>query len=87
MKIMLKITLWCCVFGLIGGIIIATAKKCCAEERTWIDHGEVTHCSGVLTSNNVCIGSESYIDQPDNHKPIVGDTDVFRRKPDKDDEK
>jgi hypothetical protein len=71
---------------LIALALAVSANTARAEERTWIDHGEVTHCSGVLTSNNVCIGSESYVDQPDDHKPIVGDTDVFRRKPDKDDE-
>lgn len=53
-----------------------------AADRTWITHGEVTHCQGVLTSNNVCIGSESYVDQPDNHAPIDGSTDVFRSKDD-----
>jgi hypothetical protein len=28
------------------------------------------YCSGMLTSNNVCIGSESNIDSFDNHAPF-----------------
>jgi hypothetical protein len=63
-------------------IVAITGATAHAAERTWITHGEVTHCEGVLTSNNVCIGSESYVDQSDNHEPIDGSTDVFRSKDD-----
>ncbi len=31
-------------------------------------------CDGILTSNNVCIGSESNVDSTDNHAPLAGRT-------------
>jgi hypothetical protein len=57
--------------------MLASVTAAHAGERTWIDRGEVKRCEGVLTSNNVCIGSETYIDSSD-HPPFVGRTDVFR---------
>jgi hypothetical protein len=40
----------------------------------------VYHCNGILTSNNVCIGSESNVDSVDSHEPIYGDS--YYTKPD-----
>ena len=39
-------------------------------------HAEETiyRCVGILTSNNVCIGSETNVDSIDNHRPIYGET-------------
>jgi hypothetical protein len=51
-------------------------------DRTWPSKGDVTVCDGLLTSNNVCIGSESNVDEPDDHGPLDGRTIVVR--PDRD---
>jgi hypothetical protein len=35
------------------------------------------NCTGLLTSNNVCIGSESNVDSRNNHEPITTDRRDF----------
>jgi hypothetical protein len=41
----------------------------------------VYHCNGILTSNNVCIGSESNVNSLGNHEPIYGDSYYLKLDP------
>jgi hypothetical protein len=52
----------------IATLIMLVAGACHADEIVSY------HCRGILSSNGVCIGSESNADSIDNHEPIYGDT-------------
>jgi hypothetical protein len=47
--------------------IVANAGE---RSMSWRRHAEVKTCTGILTSNSVCIGSESNIDP----RPLYGRT-------------
>jgi hypothetical protein len=48
-------------------VIVALCGSAKADDTIW-------HCTGILTSNGVCIGSESNVDSIGNHAPIYGET-------------
>ena len=47
------------------------------------DNQTVYHCTGMLTSNGTCIGSESNVNSVGNHEPIYGDTFYTKPQPPK----
>jgi hypothetical protein len=48
-------------------VIIALCGSAKADDTIYV-------CNGILTSNGVCIGSESNVDSLGNHAPIYGET-------------
>jgi hypothetical protein len=57
----------CAVIFCAAVLILALVATGHADETIY-------RCVGILTSNNVCIGSESNVDSVDNHRPIYGET-------------